>query len=94
VTEVDATHGLEFVLDDHSRIGCSVYGQSLVGDIFGYRRARIAAQRYVAWRASETISRDAGGAVRKRVRAGILPAAPLWPATFALFALLARIASR
>jgi hypothetical protein len=49
IGEIRSSKGLVFLTTDGKQVGCFAYGSSLIGDLLGYRRARLAQQRCEAW---------------------------------------------
>jgi hypothetical protein len=49
IAKIRSSRGLVFLTADGQSIPCFAYGQSLIGNLFGYRRARLAEQRCDAW---------------------------------------------
>lgn len=49
IGEIRSSKGLVFLTTDGMQVGCFAYGASLIGDLLGYRRARLAQQRCEVW---------------------------------------------
>ena len=49
IVKIQSSRGLVFLTDDGQSVPCLAYGESLIGSLFGYRRARLAELRCEAW---------------------------------------------
>jgi hypothetical protein len=49
IAQIRSSNGLVFLTAKGKLVRCLAYGNSLIGEVFGYRRARVAEQRCEAW---------------------------------------------
>lgn len=49
IAKIQSSRGLVFLTADGQSVSCFAYGESLIGGLFGYRRAGLAEKRCEAW---------------------------------------------
>jgi hypothetical protein len=49
IAKIRSSNGLVFLTANGKLVRCLAYGASLIGEVFGYRRSRLAEQRCEAW---------------------------------------------
>jgi hypothetical protein len=83
IASLDAKKGLSVVTVDGVRFGSSAYGQSLGGQILGYRRATRAATRCTQWLTADAPSgAGAQQQPRRRLRSACWPLLLAWPLVY------------
>ena len=73
IAKIQSSRGLVFLMDDRESVHCFAYGESLIGDLFGYRRARSAEQRCEAWVQARRLDNASSSIPRtRRLRRGVI----------------------
>jgi hypothetical protein len=73
IAEIQSSQGLVFHTANRKLVRCLPYGASLIGGLFGYRRARLAEQRCEAWVQVRRFDKDSNSSTQtKRFRQALV----------------------